>query len=726
MIRKATLLAVLSTALLAPMVATTPGAAAATTRTSTAASARQGLSLTVSAITPEWAKGQADVVKVSGTIRNDTGAELPQLTVRLRYFPQRFADRAALETYQADQTDATLPGRVSTQSSVSFVTLAAGASMPWEFTLTPAQLQLASFGAYPIAVEVMQQGWRRLAVQRTFLTYAPPTQPKLPRNRLAVVLPVIDQPHRADDGTFTDDKLSAALAGKGRLADLARIAATAPKAVTWFVEPSLLDDVNAMVKGYRVTSAKNGEASRPASAEASQWLADMRTALAASPVVATPYADPDVTALVHQGLDALTGRALELGAQKAGELLKPGVQASVNWPANGLIDADALDALAVGKGSAQVRKVLLNSTNLPPQAAAATTPATPATPATPPAVTPDAATTLDTVNGPVTALVADSGLSRTFEPGESSSTVLGKQRFIAETATIAAEPGQTAPRSLVVAPSRRWDPNPTLVSSLLKTAGTLPWLTLTPLDSIKPAKTPTPRAGLTYTDADRKEELGGKYLGPVKAAWEKAQLTSLITTEKRVSSFDSAVLRLASSAWRNQTRAGRAVTKLVDGKVQATMNKVSITGADPDRPRTLAGSNGVVPISVKNTMPAQVTVDVEVTSNNPRLLRVEPQPSDRLVIGGDGQSGTLQVPLTASPSGSGDATVTVQLKTSDGRAYGKPVKLTIRTTGYTGIALVIVGAALTVMLAAVVTRVLRRRSQRRLARAARTRESETV
>lgn len=729
MIRKATLLAVLSTALLAPMVATTPGTAAATTRTSTAASARQGLSLTVSAVTPEWAKSRADVIKISGTIRNDTGAALSQLSVRLRYSSQRLPDRAAIETYLADQTDATLPGQVSSQSSVSVATLAAGASMPWEFTLTPAQLLLSSFGAYPIAVEVMQQSWPRLAVQRTLLTYAPPTQPKLPRNRLAVVLPVIDQPHRADDGTFADDKLGAALTGKGRLADLARIARTAPPTVTWFVDPALLDDVNAMVKGYRVATAKSGEETRPASAEAAQWLADMRSALAAPPVVATPYADPDVTGLVHQGLDALTGRALELGAQKASELLRPGVQTSVNWPPNGLIDADALDALAVGKGSAQVRKVLLNATNLPLQGATSTTTSTPATagtPATVPAVTPDAATTLDTVNGPVTALVADAGLSRTFEPGGSTSTVLSRQRFIAETATIAAEPGQTRPRSLVVAPSRRWDPNPTLVSSLLKTAGSLPWLTLTPLDSIKLAKTRTPRAGLTYTDADRKEELGGKYLDPIKTAWEKAQLTSLITTDKRVSSFDAAVLRLASSAWRNQTRAGRAVTRTVDGKVQAIMNKVSITGADPDRLLTLAGSNGVVPVSVKNTMSDEVTVDVEVTSNNPRLLRVERLPSNRLVIGGDGQSGTLQVPLTASPSGSGDATVTVQLRTSDGQAYGKPVKLTIRTTGYTGIALVIVGAALTVMLAAVVTRVLRRRSQRRLARAARTRESETV
>ncbi|WP_113701898.1 DUF6049 family protein [Nonomuraea lactucae] len=725
MIRKATLFAALSAAFLTPMAVTTPGTAATTdTRATTATTAttatpagteaaRQGLSLTVSQITPEWAKGQADEIKISGTIRNDTGAALANLRVRLRYSAQRFTGRAAMEAYQADPNVGTLPPSVSSQSSAYIPSLAAGASAPWEFTLTAAQLThpaVPSFGVYPIAVEV-QQDWRSLAAERTFLTYVPPAQPKLPRNRIAVALPVIDQPHRADDTKFADDELSAALTGKGRLADLARIAKTAPKSVTWFVDPALLDDVNAMVKGYTVAT-KDGPEKKPADSGAARWLAEMRSALAASPVVATPYADPDVAALAHQGLDPQTGRALELGAQKARLLLKPDVQTDVNWPAAGLIDADALDLLSVGKGDIKVRKVLLNSTNLPPQP--------------PVAVTPDAAATLDSVNGPVTALVADAGLSRMFEPDASRSVLLSRQRFVAETAMIAAEPGQTAPRSLVVAPSRRWDPSPTLVSTLLKTADRLPWLTLTPLGSIKPAKVQVPRAGLTYTEQDLKEELSAKYLGPVENVWEKAQLTSLITSDRPPSAFDSAVLRLASSAWRNQTRAGRAVTKLVDAEVQGTMNQISITGADPDRPRTLAGSNGVVPISVKNTMDAEVTVDVEVTSNNPRLLRVEPQPSTRLVIGGNGQSGTLQVPLTATTSGSGDSTVTVQLKTSDGRPYGKPVELTIRTTGYTGIALVIVGAALTVMLAAVVTRVLRRRSQRRLARAARTRESETV
>jgi hypothetical protein len=418
-IRKATLIAALSAALLAPLAVTTAGTAATVTGTTAGrmTAARQGLGLTITALTPEFARGQADQIKVSGTIRNDTGAPLSQVRVRLRYSAQGFTDRATMETYQADQSEATLPPSVSSVSSVLFPAVEAGASLPWEFTLTPAQLSLTAFGAYPIAVEVQEQGWRSLAVQRTFLTYAPPTQPRPPRNRLAVALPVIDQPHRADDATFADDKLSAELADRGRLAELARVAETAPKSVTWFVDPALFDDVNAMTKGYRI-STKDGPATRPSDSGAAQWLADMRAALAGAPVVATPYADPDVTALAHQGFDAQTGRAMELGAQKATELIKPDVQTDVNWPAAGLIDADALDLLAVGKGDIRVRKVLLNSTNLPPQPPIATTPTTPATP--------DAATTLDTVNGPVTALVADQGLSRLFEPDGAASVLLSR------------------------------------------------------------------------------------------------------------------------------------------------------------------------------------------------------------------------------------------------------------------------------------------------------------
>ncbi|MFD2356897.1 DUF6049 family protein [Nonomuraea ferruginea] len=328
--------------------------------------------------------------------------------------------------------------------------------------------------------------------------------------------------------------------------------------------------------------------------------------------------------------------------------------------------------------------------------------------------------------GPVTALVADAELSHVLEPtpGTRGAILLSRQRFIAETAMISVEPGQTRARSLVMAPSRRWNPSPTLVSTLLKTAGKLPWLSLTPLDSIKVPRDRVPRAGLTYSDRDRKQELSGKYLEPVREVAAQAQLAAEVTGQQQ-SSFDAAVLRLASSAWRGDTKAGRAVTEQVSEAVKDRIGKVSITGASPDQPRTLAGSDGEVPISVKNELSTPVSLYVDVKSDDPGLLETHLPQLEPLQIDGE-QSGTVQIPMTVTSSGGGDASVTVQLRTADGRAYGEPVKLIVRTTGYTGIALVIVGGALTVMLAAVVTRILRRRSQRRVARAARTRESEAI
>ncbi|MFI6534561.1 DUF6049 family protein [Nonomuraea sp. NPDC050547] len=697
MIGKATLLAVLSAALLAPVVATTPGTAAAMT-------AKQELTLTVKAITPELPTKPTDQIKLSGTFRNGTGTPLTGVRVRVRYGFQRMTDRAAMKAFAEDQA-AQLP-QASNSSFMDFPLVNNGANTDWTLTVTPMQLGMNAFGVYPITVEVVPvaASWQPLAKAHTFLTYMPPATPKLPRNRLSVALPIVDAPHRSDDVTFVDDKLAAALKPGGRLADLAALAKTAPKNVTWFVEPGLLDDVQAMAKGYTLRNGKK----QPADPAAAPWLDSLRTSLTGAPVVAIPYGDPDVAALAHQGLDNGVKTAIAAADVAAARHFKRDIPTTVNWPVAGKLDDDALDLLSVGK----VGTVLLNPANVPPQ-----------TPAT---TTLDAATTLDSVSGPVTALLPDEELSRMFELDSAAgrTAVLNKQRFIAETAMIAAEPGQVRPRNLVVAPSRRWDPDPAFVSALLKTAARLPWLASGELGSIKPAKVQTPRTGLVYTEQDRKEELSAKYLEPVKEAAAEADLATRITTDKRSAGFENAVLRLTSSAWRNSTRAGRSATKQIDAALGKRLGLITISGASRDQPRTLAGVDGQVPISVRNGLSTSVTLMVDVSSNNRELLQIDSKYVKKRMTIGKGEIGTVPVPMTVKTSG--DATITVQLETADGVAYGDPVKLTIRTTGYTGIALVIVGGALSVMLAAVVTRILRRRSQKRPARAAQARESEKV
>ncbi|MGV9302684.1 DUF6049 family protein [Nonomuraea sp. NPDC003727] len=711
MIRKTTLLPVLIAALLSAFVVTPAGTAAAATVTA------QQVRVTIESITPDVPRKPADEIKVIGKLTNTGTTPLAAPMMRLRPARQPFSSRAAMEEYLAG-------GFVSdygaAHSVITLPAIAPGGTAAFELKTTPMALTLSRFGVYPLGVELLNAGLPVTTV-RTFLTYAPPNA-KPPKNRIAFALPIIDQPRRGPDDVFIDDNLRTSLLGSGRLADLLRIAKSQPKNVTWFVDPALLDDVHAMSAGeqYKVRPKAGGEIKRPRDTAAAQWLDELRAALATQNVVATPYADPDVTALAHQGLDEETAKAITISAAKARTLLKRDVPTATAWPPAGKIDDDALDLLTVGG----VTTVLLDADNL--TTSARPNPTADAALTVPPAVTPDAATTIDSVSGPVRALVADPGLSRTLElqKGVPGSSTLQKQRFVAETAMIAGEQGVSAPRSLVVAPPRRWNPNPTHVTNLLKTAAGLPWLTGVPLTSIKQTKASAPRAGLTYTDADRKAELSRKYLESVRRVAGKAALTSGITSEHAPSAFDTAVLRLTSSAWRVKSGIGAREAKQVEAKVGESLAKVYITGSAQGRTRSLAGQEGQIPVSVKNGRDEPVSLTVQVTSDSTDLLEIVSDGKPQRLDIGPGQSGTIQVKMRVKVSG--DSLVTIQLRTLDGKAYQKPAKLTIRTTGYTQIALVIVGGALSVMLAAVVMRVLRRRSERRVAKTAKSRESERV
>ncbi|WP_143590106.1 DUF6049 family protein [Thermoactinospora rubra] len=687
MIRRLTLLAVLFAALLSCLAATPAG---------TAAAARQETRLAIRSMTPDVPRKLTDPIRISGTLTNRGTAPLQGVTVRLRFSPQRFTSRQELEAYQSGQLGTARDQGWGAGAVVLPSVLQPGGSVSWQIQVTPANLQVFQFGVYPLSVEALVGGVQ-IDIWRSFLTYAPAEQTPRVKTRLAFALPVVDEPHRADDATFLDEDLRKSLAAKGRLADLLEVARSAPESVTWFVDPGLLDDVRAMTQPYEVRLKGGREERRDRDPQAAAWLAALAEALAGSQVVALPYADPDVVALAHNGLDEQPGEALATGTATAKAVLnRSTVGSAVYWPVGGLLDMDALDLLAVSG----VRTVLLAPQNVPPVQ---------------PVATPDAATTLDTVNGPVTALVADETLSRMLDPGVSS--VATRQRFIAETAIISA--GQVTPKSVVVAPQRRWNPNPQHVVSLLKTAGALPWVSMTQLGSVKPAKNATPRGTLTYTDANWQAELGKDYLGKVKKVAADARLTRLIAPSLTQSGFEKAVLRLTSAGWRRRPAAAESARKLVDGRVQDVLEEVGITGTD--RVRTLAGTDGLVPISVHNARDVDVSLQLIVRPDGENLV-IEDYP--RTLTIGARQSGTVQVPMKMRTSG--DAGVTVQLKTAGGEPYGKPIKLRIRTTGYTGIALFIVGGALSVMMAAVVMRVLRRRSQKRVARTEKARETQRV
>ncbi|MEV7966064.1 DUF6049 family protein [Sphaerisporangium sp. NPDC088356] len=680
--------AVASAAIAPGAVTSAPGKASTSTAetgkgvTRAAASSRQDAQIVVDSITPQAPREPSAPILISGSVTNTSAIAFAGVSVRLRFSRQPFANRTEMQTF-ADG------GQIldSSRSTVYVSQLPASGKLPWEFSVTPASLGMLRFGVYPLTIELVDATGRQVAAQRTFLPYAPKDQP-ITRTKIAWALPIVDQPHRGDDATFVDDGLRQAVADDGRLGKVLKIAETPSKGVSWFVDPAVLDDAQAMSKDY---SLKTGTTTTRKTADqgVAQWLRRLRASLAKVPVTATPYADPDVTAVSHQGLDTATRTAIDKGASVATDLLGKEVGTATNWPVGGVIDHDALDALAV----ADVRTVLLASTTLP---------------ANPPLTyTPDAAASLETVQGTVNVLLADPVLSQILTtPGTSApgATTLAGQRFLAETAMISAERSEES-RAVVAAPPRRWNPDPAFVTTLLKAAASAPWLKPVSLSSIKPPKAGVPRTDLVYTDKDEQAELAKSYLAGVKKLSDRAELTATVTKDHR-RVFDTALLRLTSTAWRGRTGSASPLVKQIDSAVSERTSAISVSTGEQ---RTLAGKNGIVPISIRNDLQdEEVTVGVKITSGNRRLLTIGTY--ETLVTISPGKTRSLDIPMTGN--GDGQTKVKVQLTSESGARYGLPAEVTVRMTGYTAIVLVIVGAALTVVLAAAMLRVLRRHARR--------------
>ncbi len=736
MIRTAALFSTLTAVLLAlGLAAAAPSQAARV--------ARDVVQVGIDDIAPQVLRAPDTQLKVTGAVTNGGSTPYAGLPLRIRYSSHPLARRSDLGAYLAGQEGYDLSWRIV----MRLPQIDPSGRVPFELLLTPRELKMSQAGIYPLTIEVLAPyGGQPIAVQRTFLPYVPAGQ-KMQRAKLALVLPIIDRPHRADDATFMDDGLRASLTGDGRLARLLEIAQSGAKGVTWFVDPALLDDVQQTTKPYTLRAsgppkpekpeksdkpdkklaAEEAAAGRvdpgddterrPADPSAADWLRNLQTALADAPVVATPYADPDIAALVHNGIDGAAAAAIAKAQQVTPSLLGKEAPATINWPAEGVLDRDALDELSISG----VHTVLLSAANLPAGATAAATGTTGTTDSTgstdttgigTAAKTPATATPIDALGGTMTVLAADPVLSGLVDEmtAKDGGSAVATQRFLAETALIAA----TTPRTTVVAaPPRRWDPDPDAVAHLLHLTSTLPWLRPATLDSIKKPAAHAPRvADLVYSADQRQAELSKKYLTGVRDLEQQATLTSQVTGAD-TGQFAAALLRLESSAWRGHgAEAGRRVRQ-VRAAVVDRIDDISITGADT--PRVLAGANGSVAISVHNGTAKEVNLAVRITSRTPKLLQIITDDDSGALVAPifirPGNNQTIQVPMTAQ--GGVEATVRVQLTTRDGVPYGPPTDLIVQATGYTGIALVIVGGALTVMLAAVIMRILRRSRPRR-------------
>jgi Family of unknown function (DUF6049) len=683
-----------------------------------AAGTRQGatvpVALAITSVSPAIAS-PGKTVTVRGSVTNQSAAAISGLAVQLRSSSISLSTRDALQQYAAGfdpLADTYVPGAVWRLRG----DLARHATASWSIRLRAAVVGMTHFGVYPLAAEADGASGAALpgGTSRTFLPYWPRKHGRYRRpvrQQIAWILPIIDQPRQGVCPGLENNSLAASLAPGGRLASLlaAGTAEAASTHLTWAIDPSLLASAQVMSHPYRVggNDECRGYRQLPASRAAARWLAEVKSATRGQSVFVTPYADVDIAALTRESLDKDLASAFAAGRSIAGRILgrnfSPAPQAQhgqaaaqqltgLAWPTDGLANRAVLENLAVNK----ISTVVLDSATMPPVHAVGQgfVPAT--------AVT----STPDGVNGDMRVLLADGTLTQVLgsanSPYAPPGTVFAvEQRFLAETALLAAQGPRTA-RSIVVAPPRRWNPPAGLVTGLLAQTASAPWLKPVSLGSLATAKIAARQVRDRPPASSGRGELSGQLLGQVRVLDRRVALLQSIR-EQPDPALGLAIAGVESSAWRGGRAAGRQAQALLD-KISGyvTSQQRALTIVSP-KPVTLGGLRGNVPVSISSRLPYTVRVrlgvsvpgDGSISSSLPGIVQIQ-------------AGSVVDVKLKVHAAAVGSTTISLRLLTPEGKQLpDPPVTMTIQATHFGTLALVILAAALGIFMITSAARAIR-------------------
>lgn len=672
------LLAALAAAVIACGLPLPPAAAAARSP------ARPPVVVAVTALTPKVLTAQSTLT-IAGTLTN-RGEQVQRDLHVVVGIGGAITSRSAL----AGADDNPPPVVRSLGSSRDISTLAPRAR-PAGFSLTiPVRdLHLDQLGVYPLQVQAMSSRGLVGSVQ----TYLPWFPDQVAPTRLAWLWPLVDRPRRAADDVLTDDGLADELKPGGRLRGLldaalaARRHRPAPVPVTLAIDPDLLATVASMTMPYQVTGADGHTQRGSGSQAAAGWLADLRALVAAGdPVIALPYADPDVVALQEAGLGGTLTAAIKAGAATVTDLLPKAKLADIAWPPAGAVTTRTLYTM---NDAAPLGAVVLDESAVPL--------------VTNRTYTVGALSPQSLLGHSLDALVADGGMTAVLDRDAASGLPprLAEQRFLAETAMLTAE-RPTMSRDVLVAPPRRWNAAG-YGAQLLADTGEVPWLAPTALGQVRTDPAPdVRRRSLRYPDQAARQQLAASYLGTVaKLSTSLTRFGAIVVDKALLRPLESGLWRSASTAWRDHLAGGERVRNATAATLRALRDKVQVTSGG--RVVTLTSFSGTVPITIANELPSDVVVRVRVDARNRARLQSSASMVQRIPA-----HRREQVKVQVSAPAPGAFPVYVSLATETGVPLGDRVTLRVNVTAYGRLALAITVAALGVLLVAVGVRLTRR------------------
>ncbi|WP_133412069.1 DUF6049 family protein [Vallicoccus soli] len=697
------------------------------------------------------------VLEVRGRVVNDGDEPVVDAHARLRLSRSTTLSRADLARLAAGEVVRDGSAVEGVRTAVG--DLAPGASAPFVLRVPADQLGLGATAVHPLAVELRgepvdaggaERAEQRLGTARTQLSWAADPAQVEPTS-LAWLWPLADVPHRRADGAFLDDDLAASVVRGGRLDALLRAAERRPPAadLTLVVDPMLLDDLDAMRRGYQVVSGDDGDGGLvegTGGARAAAFLDRLRALLQRTSWVALPYGDPDVEALRAEGQEGLLDAARARGGQVLRTVL-PGAPRPLDaaLPPAGTGDEGTLTTLLRG---APERALVLEDTALP-------------APEVP--YTPTGRASLRLAGGAHPVALADAALSalvpRADAPPGPGGTVptAGEQlaRFVAETEMLVLErPG--IPRAVAVAPPRLWRPAPGTAGAVLAATAAAPWLapgTLPGLlavpvpedvqrtgpqdppggpaplppehlaavervrtrvdalaEVLAPAQAPRRRAGAGPAAGAGQDGAAQDGAGQDGAAQDGAaqdgaaqdgaaqQGAPQDPVAALRAAYDVQRLRLVSASLRPRPELRTALREQALGALDEVLEGVRVVPADVQLPSL----EGDFRVTVANDTPYAVTVRVAFSTDQPRITVA---PSDPVTVAAGSKDAVV---VSAEALAPGAATLRAQLTSVEGDPVGDPVAVRVRATDFGGAALAVTLAALALLLLAATRNVVRR------------------
>ncbi|MCX4763421.1 DUF6049 family protein [Streptomyces sp. NBC_01275] len=663
-----------------------------------AASDTGTVAVSVDSLSPQT-PADGDTLTVSGTVTNEGKQAVTDAHVGLRV-GSVLTTRSSIDDLagHADDLSGNDGPEVGGKYVAEFSKLTPGVAEHFSISVPVDELDLGGDGVYPLGVslsgETSAQPWEQLlGIQRTFLPWQPDQADTA--TKTTVLWPLVSTVHMtAETGSnaqqtpvFLNDDLAKEISPGGRLDQLLSLGKELD--VTWVIDPDLLASVDAMTGSYRIRGDGDTTTAGTHQTVAKQWLAELQQAVLDKEVVALPFGDPDLASLAHNGT-GVTGSlsqlkaATDVAATTVETILHVTPSTDFAWPVEGAVDPSIVKVAT----SAGADQVIARNDSLKETGGLSYTPS---------AARP--------IGGGTTAVVADARLSKAFQGDltKASASTLAVQAFLAQSLALNMQTDKQ--RSIVVAPQRM--PTASQAQAMAAAVTALEGGTWSQSQQLTAAAKAKPDSGATtkvpsrsaYPSSLRKQELPRSAFEQIAATQDKLDNFKVILTDESrvVTPFGRAVNREMSTSWRGRATAASTFREDVRTYLVSLADQVKLIDKSETK---LSGRSATIPVTVQNNLVQGVDhLVLRITSTNPTRLEFDDKSYIQQSIAVSGGHSTT-VKFTTSANVNGKTTLTAQLFTEDGQAYGAPVNFDVKVTEITAAVMLVIGGGVLLLVLA--------------------------